>query len=163
MRPIWCLLVGLCLAAACSHSTFDESPVTPTIPTPVVVSPTPSSPYAGWFVGRTSQQEIFAVMVSETPQVTAVMVGYQLNGVGCLGVNAYTSTSAAVQTSESGRPSFVFTRPVPGTDGHVEVAGEFTSTDTAVGTARFRNYYHCGSGDFTWTATRKDVPSFPDN
>jgi hypothetical protein len=105
---------------------------------------------------------VFSVTVSKDQKMTSVMVAYSLNSGLCLGPIAYTSTSAPVEMSESGRPAFTFTRAVYGTDGgYVEITGEFTSTDAAVGTARFRKYHECGDGDFTWSATRvasQDIP-----
>lgn len=150
-KPIDLLLMIALCASGCSGTA-----------SPAPVGPSSTSAYAGEFHGSTSQGQMFVFTVTRAERVIDIAVGYRMGD--CWGLVVYTSLSVEIKPPQSGpggtpdgpsNPTFTFTMGTPGEKNSIDIAGEFTSTEAATGTARFNQYRGCADGVVTWAATKR--------
>ena len=116
--------------------------------------------FAGEWIGSTSQGAAIAFSVSAQNVVTAITIGRDFNG--CPGVQAFKDLMVVIgEPGSSGRvptasaPEFGFGSGPPDGPDFVQLVGQFTSSQSAEGTAIFLNFGTCGNAVAHWTATKR--------
>ena len=116
--------------------------------------------YTGEWTGATSQGTTITFSVSAPNIVTSITIGHSFNG--CRDTQTFSGLSVGI--GESGlpgrmptpsNPGFGFGSGSPEAPNFVQVAGQFTSSQSANGTVTFLNFGGCGDTVEHWTATKR--------
>jgi len=141
------LLAGVCGQAACAGGTA-------TMPDRL------GRTYAGAWMGTTSEGTAIAFDVSDGNIVTHITIGR--DDRGCRDALTFPSLSLTIGESNlpgrvpmSSSPGFGFGWVSPEGPNFVQVVGQFSSTQSAQGTATFLIFERCGNTVASWTATRR--------
>lgn len=148
------LLLAMALCGSGCSGAASPTPIMPSPVEPSPVEPSPTSVYAGRFTGRTTQGGYISLKVSPAQTVTVITVEYRMQGGTCNGLVAYTGWSLDIEVPESGNPHFSFSHSGPDNKHRINVTGEFTSSETAVGQVSFYEFFGCGNATANWTATK---------
>jgi hypothetical protein len=142
----------LLLAAICGQAACASGPAT----RPDTLGPT----YAGAWMGTTSEGTAIAFDVSDGNIVTHITIGR--DDRGCRDALTFPSLSLTIGESNlpgrvpiSSSPGFGFGWVSPEGPNFVQVVGQFSSTQSAQGTATFLIFERCGNTVASWTATRR--------
>jgi hypothetical protein len=115
-----------------------------------------SNGFAGQWSGSTLQGRPLSFSVSADQSVTDISVGYSFNG--CSGVKTFSGLKLVIATPlspTSPGPGFGYGSETRDGTNYTQVAGWFTSGQTAMGTVVFVEFPGCGSGVDNWSATRR--------